>query len=129
MQLPDVFQDFKKQFYSDASAVVTAPGRVNLIGEHTDYSDGFVLPVAINFSINIAFSPLEEGIVRLYSVDFDESIEIDLATLVKSGAGWHEYVKGVAWALEDAGYALNGWQGVISGNIPIGAGLSSSAAF
>jgi galactokinase len=107
---------------------VFAPGRINLIGEHTDYSDGFVLPVAINLGILIALTPRNDHLIKLYSIDLDEYIEFDLRDLKKKDENWGEYIKGVAWALSERGYALQGWQGVLAGSIPIGAGLSSSAA-
>lgn len=123
-----VIKTFKHLYDYAPTTIITVPGRINLIGEHTDYSEGFVLPVAINLGIVIALSPRPDNLVRLYSVDFDEHLEIDLTTFVKEKKGWQEYVKGVAWALLDEGYELHGWQGVVAGNIPIGAGLSSSAA-
>jgi len=107
---------------------VFAPGRINLIGEHTDYSGGFVLPVAIKLGILIAMTPREDDLIKLYSIDLDEQIEINLSVLEKENEGWGEYIKGVAWALRERGYTLQGWQGVFAGSIPIGAGLSSSAA-
>ncbi len=109
--------------------LITAPGRINLIGEHTDYSDGFVLPVAIHLNVLIAMGPIASHTVQIFSVDFEESMAIDLGNLIKGPNNWGEYVKAIAWAMDITGYPLKGWQGVIAGNIPIGAGLSSSAAF
>ncbi len=108
--------------------LLQAPGRVNLIGEHTDYSDGFVLPVAINLGITMAMRPREDSKVRVYSIDFDETMEIDLSDYQNTNDSWQEYIKSLAWALQEDGYELRGWDGVMAGNIPIGAGLSSSAA-
>jgi len=105
-----------------------APGRVNLIGEHTDYNDGFVMPIAIDRAIWIAARPRADRRVVLYSLDFDEHASFHLDELTKGDEGWLEYVKGVAWALAEAGYETSGWEGVIGGDIPVGAGLSSSAA-
>ncbi|MFU8826327.1 MAG: galactokinase [Brevefilum sp.] len=119
---------YKQQFSSTPEKFVTAPGRINLIGEHTDYSEGFVLPVAIDRDVMIAFSPRQDDRVQVFSMDFDQKLEIDVTNLGKSTSGWMNYIRGMAWALNDAGYRLSGWQGVVSGNIPIGAGLSSSAA-
>lgn len=115
-------------YHGAPKVLVVAPGRINLIGEHTDYSDGFVLPVAINLGIVIAMTPREDRLIKLYSIDLNEHIEINLSKLSKEKDGWQEYIKGVAWALGEKGYDLHGWQGVIAGSIPIGAGLSSSAA-
>src|SRR5690606_1645554 len=108
--------------------VVGAPGRVNRIGEHTDYNGGYVLPMAIEDEAWVAASPLANGRVEVYSIDFDEAGGFDVAQPEKGGPGWLEYVKGVAWALAEAGRPVAGWQGVIAGDVPLGAGLSSSAA-
>ena len=118
---------FVAQFGGPPALVVRAPGRVNLIGEHTDYNDGFVLPLAIDRAVWLALRPRPDAHVRLHSLDFAETGEFALDALHK-GAGWLEYVKGMAFALGEAGYPLHGWDGVMAGNVPVGAGLSSSAA-
>lgn len=123
-----MIQTYLNIFREKPSSLISAPGRINLIGEHTDYSNGFVLPVAIDLAISIAMRPREDSIVRVYSMDFDEKKEIDLTSFNKDGEGWIEYIKGIAWILKEEGYSLKGWDGVISGTIPVGAGLSSSAA-
>lgn len=108
--------------------VIRAPGRVNLIGEHTDYNDGFVLPMAINRAVWIALSHRPGCEVSLHSLDFDETKTFDAAHPEKGEHSWIEYAKGVAWALNDAEYRLGGWYGVMKGDVPLGSGLSSSAA-
>jgi galactokinase len=108
--------------------VVRAPGRVNLIGEHTDYNDGFVLPLAIDRAVWIALRPGPDRQVVAHSLDFSDTLTFSLDQITRSNAGWAEYVKGVAWVLQEAGFALRGWEGVIAGDVPVGAGLSSSAA-
>ena len=108
--------------------IVRAPGRVNLIGEHTDYNDGFVLPLAIDRAVWIALQPRHDRRVLVHSVDYNETGEFDLDDLRQQQAGWIEYLKGTAWALQDAGLRLSGWEGVLHGDVPLGAGLSSSAA-
>src|SRR5687767_8804113 len=118
---------FRERFGEAAPLLARAPGRVNLLGEHTDYNDGFVLPMAIDRSAYIALRPRNDSKVVLRSLDFDQDSEFDLGTLTK-GEGWAEYVKGTAWALQDAGLRLRGFDGVMAGDVPIGAGLSSSAA-
>jgi galactokinase len=123
-----VTTDFTQRFGSPPRAIVRAPGRVNLIGEHTDYNDGFVLPMAIDRAIWIALSPRTDRLVRVHSLDFGETAEFDLDRLEKQ-SGWNEYLKGVAWALQEAGRLLAGFDGVVAGDVPIGAGLSSSAAW
>ncbi len=119
---------FEAQFGSLPSWLVRAPGRVNLIGEHTDYNDGFVLPMAIERAVWIALRPRSDGQVKVRSLDFDETRAFMLGDFRHEAEGWLEYLKGVAWALQDAGYPLRGWEGVLGGDVPIGAGLSSSAA-
>lgn len=123
-----VVQAFQERFGEQPALIVRAPGRVNLIGEHTDYNDGFVLPMAIDRAVWIALRPRSDHEVRIHSLDFDQPAEFSLDTMTRGASGWGEYVKGTAWALIQNGYALNGWEGVAAGNVPIGAGLSSSAA-
>jgi galactokinase len=114
---------------SGAVAVSRAPGRVNLIGEHTDYNGGFVMPMAIDRSIAVAFRRRSDRAVRLYSVDFSGRSEFSLDGISKDGsAPWSNYVRGVADVMQKAGHALAGMDAVISGDVPRGAGLSSSAA-
>jgi galactokinase len=108
--------------------VVRAPGRVNLIGEHTDYNDGFVLPMAIDRAVCVALRPSVGRRVRVGSLDFGEEGEFSLDALPPKGGTWLDYVVGVAWSLTDAGFTLGGWEGFIAGDVPVGAGLSSSAA-
>lgn len=124
-----VTAEFTKQFCELPAYVVRAPGRVNLIGEHTDYNDGFVLPLAINREMWIALRPRSDRVVRLHSLDQHEEAEFDLNNLSRGPMSWAEYPKGVAWSLLKAGYDLRGWEGISGGDVPIGAGLSSSAAF
>lgn len=119
---------YYQQFGGEPASFAVAPGRINLIGEHTDYSEGFVLPVAIDRDVMILFSPRPDDRVLIYSIDFDDRYQTQLTKLERQDHTWAKYVQGVAWALSENGYPLKGWQGVISGNIPIGAGLSSSAA-
>ncbi len=123
-----VADGFARAFQGQAGWIIRAPGRVNLIGEHTDYNDGFVLPMAIDRAVWIALRPRADQRVRLNSLDFRQAIEFDLGSLQRGGPGWGEYPKAVAWALQAAGYQLRGWEGVLSGEVPLGAGLSSSAA-
>ncbi len=106
-----------------------APGRVNLIGEHTDYNDGFVLPMDIDRDIRVVFRPRDDRMVRLWSVDFAQASEFALDAIARdASAPWSNYVRGVAWALAERGISLRGMDAAIQGTVPIGAGLSSSAA-
>jgi galactokinase len=124
----DLTKKFRARFSGEA-LVYRAPGRVNLIGEHTDYNDGLVLPAAIGFSCWIAIAPRTDRKISLYSENFDESIEADLDNAkIHSTGKWPDYPLGVAWALEKAGCHLTGANIYIRGEVPLGAGLSSSAA-
>ncbi len=118
---------FEEKFGQNPQFIVRAPGRVNLIGEHTDYNDGFVMPMAIDRAMWIALRPRSDKTVRIYSIDFDVWEEFELNKLEKA-TGFQEYLKGMAWAIQEAGYELNGWEGVMTGDVPRGSGLSSSAA-
>ncbi|MCA8958958.1 MAG: galactokinase [Planctomycetes bacterium] len=111
------------------SSLVRAPGRVNLIGEHTDYNRGFVLPMALDRAVWIAMRPRPDDTVRLVSQSFDEEREFRLSDYEPEGLGWIELAKGVADRLQQRGTTLRGFDGVVGGDVPIGAGLSSSAAF
>jgi len=124
----ELLTSFKARFGTSAS-VYRAPGRVNLIGEHTDYNDGLVMPAAIGFSCWVAIAPRDDHNLILYSENYSEAYEADLDELGDRGSGhWADYPLGVAWALRDAGYRLRGANLYIAGNVPQGAGLSSSAA-
>ena len=108
--------------------LVRAPGRVNLIGEHTDYNLGFVMPAAISLDTWIAATALDEPVVRLTSLENGETREFELPDPGQRGGEWIDYAAGVAWALGELGLPLRGVAGVIESTIPLGSGLSSSAA-
>lgn len=120
-------QSFLTYFNAKPEFVVRAPGRVNLIGEHTDYNDGFVLPMAIDRAVWMALSPRADSQVRIRSLDLETDSVFELNSLVKE-EGWAEYIKGVAYELQNANHKLKGFDAVMTGNVPRGAGLSSSAA-
>ena len=121
--------EFVRHFGTKPSFVVRSPGRVNLIGEHTDYNDGFVLPLAIDRATWLAVGPRSDNLVRLYSTDFKESAEFALDGLKTDKPGWAEYAKGVAEQLLKENLPLRGFDAAIATNVPVGAGLSSSASF
>ena len=124
-----VLRAFSEHFRGAPAVVARAPGRVNLIGDHTDYNDGFVLPMAIDRATWIAARPRQDRQVVVYSLDFDEQRTFMLGDDSHRADGWIEYLRGVAWALNDAGHPLSvGWDGVCAGTVPRGAGLSSSAS-
>ena len=120
---------FAERFGRPSALIAEAPGRVNLIGEHTDYNQGHVLPVAIDRTVAVAAAPRGDACVRAYAVDFAEGDEFPLGAIVRlADGGWRNYLRGVAWALTQEGHALQGVDVVIGGDVPVGAGLSSSAA-
>ena len=112
-----------------APRLFRAPGRVNLIGEHTDYNDGFVLPMAIDRETCVAALARDDRRVRVYSLNVDERVEFDLdAPGARERGIWLDYIEGIAQALERRGVRLRGADLAISSDVPVGAGLSSSAA-
>jgi galactokinase len=120
---------FRARFPGAPPRVSAAPGRVNLIGEHTDYNDGFVLPMAIARHAVAVFRPRADGVLRAHAPAYDETREAAVASLAPPGGhDWFAYVAGVAWAFAAEGFALGGLDVVVDGDVPIGAGLSSSAA-
>jgi galactokinase len=105
-----------------------APGRANLIGEHTDYNGGFVLPIALDLSTYVAGRPTTDGSLRLRSLDEPGEVVVDVATGDGPRSGWGRYVIGVVRAALDDDHELRGFDGIVASDVPIGAGLSSSAA-
>ena len=122
---------FLQHFAAQPKCVFQAPGRVNLIGEHTDYNDGFVLPCAIDYQTLIAASPREDSMVNVVALDYDEQGDsFDLGDPIESHQTqlWSNYVRGVIKHLQLSGHTFGGVNMVITGNVPQGAGLSSSAS-
>ncbi len=117
---------FKERFKEEPS-LYYSPGRINLIGEHVDYNDGFVMPGAIDKGIFLAVALNNSDQINCYSIDFDESISVPLAD-VKKMDGWKNYVLGVVKEFQKLNLPLTGFNCVFGGNIPIGGGMSSSAA-
>ena len=111
------------------SRIFRAPGRVNLIGEHTDYNDGFVMPAAVGFSTYVAVAPRPDRKLKIHSEEFSGDFDFDLDQLPSQRTGaWCDYVLGVAVSLQQDGVKLHGADLAVHGEVPIGAGLSSSAA-
>jgi galactokinase len=122
-------QSFHAIYGTAPEVVLRAPGRVNLIGEHTDYNDGFVLPAAIDRSIGFAGRKRTDRLVRLHSLDFNGSVEFSLDDIRKDATNsWSNYIRGVSKYLQEDGYRLSGADMVFGGDVPREAGLSSSAA-
>ena len=118
-----------RSLYAREPRLFRAPGRVNLIGEHTDYNDGFVLPMAIDRETVAAAAPREDRKVRVFAADFGERAEFDLDRPgERRRRRWLDYVEGVAHSLEGRGVSLRGADLVVTSSVPVGAGLSSSAA-
>lgn len=121
--------EFKHYFGSKPTHVAIGPGRVNLIGEHTDYNDGFVLPVAIKRDVRVVMRPRTDKTVRIYSLEYDSWGQFELDRLrYNDDLLWINYLMGVAWVLQEAGVELTGMDALVSGNVPRASGLSSSAA-
>lgn len=126
-----VTASFAGRFGCAPDLVVRAPGRVNLIGEHTDYNDGFVLPCAIGPATMVAISKRHDNNVEVIAADFGDAgdqFSLELPLERNPEQPWADYVRGMMSALQNAGYALSGAKIAIAGNLPKGAGLSSSAA-
>ena len=120
---------FEKSFGSAPQKVVLSPGRINIIGEHIDYNDGYVLPAAIDKVICFAFAKNNTKKSRIVAIDLNEDFEIDLTQPVTlSDVVWTNYIRGVIKQLQDNGFVFEGFNCVFSSNIPVGSGLSSSAA-
>jgi galactokinase len=120
---------FRRRFEAEPEFVVRTPGRVNLIGDHTDYNGGFVFPMTIDRAIWLAGRRRTDGVLRVWSVDYGEECSLSLQDPLQKGHPlWFEYIKGCVWALQEANHPLSGFDAVLTGDIPQGAGLSSSAA-
>ena len=123
-----VAREFRRRF-DRACRVFRAPGRVNLIGEHTDYNDGFVMPAALDLCTYIAVGTRRDRTLTVHSRDVNETVAFDLNALSVGPSGhWADYVRGVAAVLQARGVAITGANLVVAGDVPIGGGLSSSAA-
>jgi galactokinase len=121
-------QAFRVRTDRQPAGVWAAPGRVNLIGEHTDYNDGYVMPFALAQRVLIAAAPRHDGTWRVTSLNNDSTKTFETADLQPGMTGWQAYVAGVVWALQEAGHRVDGADLVLTSDVPEGAGLSSSAA-
>ncbi|MBE7560337.1 galactokinase [bacterium] len=122
-------QLFYEKFAGTPELIARAPGRVNLIGEHTDYNQGYVLPVALGFDLALAARARADHALRLFSVQYDDWVELSLDHLGEGkSAGWARYVAGIFDQFLSRGLPVSGIDAVVSGDVPLGAGLSSSAA-
>jgi galactokinase len=129
MQDVSATSELHRKRFARAPRVFAAPGRVNLIGEHTDYADGFVMPAAIDFATLATISPRRNGSIVIRSENYKEQVEFALEELPPRASGhWTDYPLGVLAALRDEGVAIPGFSLTLNGDVPVGAGLSSSAA-
>ncbi|PIZ17331.1 galactokinase [Candidatus Desantisbacteria bacterium CG_4_10_14_0_8_um_filter_48_22] len=119
---------FKEEYGAEPQLIASAPGRINLIGEHTDYNEGYVLPAAINRDILYAVNPRDDRVVRIFSLNFDKKEKFSLEEPLEKKKNWSDYIKGVISMFLGRGARLKGMDIVVWGNVPIGSGLSSSAA-
>ncbi|MFA0743157.1 MAG: hypothetical protein DFNUSKGM_003290, partial [Candidatus Fervidibacter sacchari] len=120
---------FRASFGTSPEIVTVAPGRVNLIGEHTDYNEGFVLPIAVDRYLCVAARGRNDRTVKIVAADLNDSDEFGLDNVQRDEeANWRNYPRGVAWVIQQNGIELKGIDAVVASDIPIGAGLSSSAA-
>ena len=122
-------QSFQKIYGAPPEVIARSPGRVNLIGEHTDYNDGYVLPAAIDRAIEFGARRRNDNIIHAYSIDFQDQVEFSLDAIEKDDQhSWSNYLRGVLKFLQEGGYRLAGADIAFGGNVPREAGLSSSAA-
>lgn len=125
--IADLYKNFVAK-YNVEPLIIRSPGRINLIGEHTDYNNGFVLPAAIDKAVYLAIAKREDNIINIASLDFGSQIQSSIDNLVKTTEDWPDYLLGVADKIQQAGKKIKGFDAMLTGDIPIGAGLSSSAA-
>ncbi|MEC5167053.1 galactokinase [Flavobacterium sp. PL11] len=127
--IQDTIAFFKKSYGTEPQKIVLSPGRINIIGEHIDYNDGYVLPAAIDKIICFAFEKSNANTSKIIAIDLDEEFEIDLNDPIElSEQVWTNYIRGVIRQLQIKGFQFEGFNCVFSSSIPVGSGLSSSAA-
>ncbi len=118
-----------EELYKKPSLLVASPGRVNLIGEHTDYNEGFVLPAAVDKKMFVAIAKNQTKTVNAFANEYDQPFSFQLDTIIaQKSTGWTSYLLGVAYYLQQMGCEIDGVDVLIDGNVPVGAGMSSSAA-
>ena len=119
---------FREKFGGEASVEVLSPGRINVIGEHTDYNEGFVLPAAIDKYGHVAASKRSDDIISLFAIEYNEKFETNIADIKPIEGKWTNYILGVVDQLLKRNYNITGFNLIVTGDVPVGAGLSSSAA-
>lgn len=119
---------YYREKFGEPECIVSSPGRINMIGEHTDYNQGWVMPAAIDNAVYVSAGRRSDQEIQVYAVNYDELLVADASNLTKASPRWSDYVLGVVAVLQKHGYPVSGFQMVLRGDIPEGAGLSSSAA-
>jgi galactokinase len=127
LQIQEITKLFEERYQSEP-IIIVSPGRINLIGEHTDYNEGFVLPAAIDKAVTIAIQKRNDSKICLYALQFEEEYEVSLTNFEKASHHWSNYILGVVDQLQKKGFLIEGFNVILGGNVPIGAGVSSSAA-
>src|SRR5436309_6625152 len=126
---PEVLRSLHAARFGAQPGIFAAPGRVNLIGEHTDYAEGFVMPAAIDFATLAGISPRSDGKIVIYSENYGKQREFEAGDLpVSASRHWSDYPMGVAYILAQDGHRIPGFSLTLWGDVPLGSGLSSSAA-
>lgn len=120
--------DISREKFNEDPLIIRSPGRINIIGEHTDYNDGFVLPAAISKAIYVAISKRDDDAIHLHAVDFNEDFTTSVSEIHPVQKHWANYVLGIVDQLQRKNLPVKGFNVVIDGDVPVGAGLSSSAA-
>src|SRR6187455_470054 len=129
ISIENILKDYKERFPGSTSPlIVRSPGRVNIIGEHTDYNNGFVLPAAIDKSVYVAVSKRSDNEIHLHAEEYNENYIANIENLHQSKFHWSGYVLGVAEQLQKRNCPLTGFNMIIDGDLPLGAGMASSAA-
>src|SRR5262245_1173538 len=129
MDVPDDLIRLLPHVYAEPPRIYRSPGRVNLIGEHTDYNNGWVLPAAIHLFTWVAAAPRPDRALAVTSVNVNETVNADLTAPLAPRHTWSDYAIGVAWALGRAGLRVPGTTLLVKSEVPFGGGLGSSAAF
>ncbi|MFN9590447.1 MAG: galactokinase [Bacteroidota bacterium] len=128
MHLPAALHETFLQRFGQPDVCVKSPGRINLLGEHTDYNDGYVMPAAIDLAVYLAISKRSDPTLKWFAADLNQTYEGNIERLDRSPLGWPDYWLGAIQQLKLAGCKISGFNAVVTADLPIGAGLSSSAA-
>jgi galactokinase len=124
----EVLNAFRSHFHAAPQIIVRSPGRINLIGEHTDYNEGFVLPAAVNKAVWVALSPSESNASTWFSLDFQEKVNLQIKPAQAHSVRWANYLLGIVQQFQLLGIEVPAFNCVVAGDVPLGAGMSSSAA-